>query len=332
VLVQAPGWPDDQAAVVLEDVGLFVPSGAAKWADLRFAKVPPRPGSPSRRPLVLVVFNDRTARVQAQQAQEQALDAERMRVRAEAAAAAKTQTLSRLSHELRTPLNAVLGFSQLLLRAEVLPPKSSRWVEHIRSAGEHLLSLVSEVLTINAAEAGALQLRTEQVPLRPLVSAALEMHEPLAIELDLQLTLAGPQQLSAFVDRQRTSEVLINLISNAVKYNRRGGRVEVCLDDGRPEDQAAGLVRVEVHDTGIGMNDLQLTHLFEPFNRLGVESSHVPGTGLGLSISQSVVEAMGGRLDVRSTGGAGSVFSLLLPAVHASKSRGVPSAPAPGPA
>jgi signal transduction histidine kinase len=169
-------------------------------------------------------------------------------------------------------------------------------------------------------------LRFEYVPLGPLVKDVLEMHEPLALDLDVRLTMSDESHVRTYVDVQRFSEVLINLVSNAVKYNLRSGRVEVWLGVQAVPDSVERLIRIDVRDTGIGMSELQVTHLFEPFNRLGVEAGSVPGSGLGLCIAQSMVTAMGGRLEVKSTLGEGSVFSLLLPAGQTDTTRTPPPA------
>ena len=296
---------------VLDDMALRTMKGRARWADLRITQVPARETGGSG-PLYLCVLNDRTAWVEAQRAREAAALAEHQRDLAQSASQAKTQLLSRVSHELRTPLNAVIGFSQLLLlRHSELPDDSRRQVALIQEAGQHLLSLVDEVLQINRAEAGEMLLDTQSVSLMDQARQVLALQQPMVDALGLQCTLDGPgpgqPELLALADPRRVREVLTNLLSNAIKYNRHGGWVR--LQHGHDAHQ----VWLAVSDSGIGMTDQQLAHLFEPFNRLGADRLAVVGHGLGLSIARTLTHAMGGTLQVESVPGEGSRFRLVLP-------------------
>ena len=298
---------------VLDDMALRTLKGRARWADLRITQVPAREMG-SAGPLYLCVLNDRTAWVEAQRAREAADIAEHQRDLAQSASQAKTQLLSRVSHELRTPLNAVIGFSQLLLmRNENLPDEGRRQVALIQEAGQHLLALVDEVLQINRAEAGHMLLDTQAVSLMDQAHQVLALQQPMAAALGLQCTLdrgdasASEAEVLALGDPRRVREVLTNLVSNAIKYNRNGGWVR--LQHGHD----AHHVWLTVVDGGIGMTQQQQAHLFEPFNRLGADRLPVVGHGLGLSIARTLTHAMGGTLRVQSVPGEGSRFTLELP-------------------
>jgi len=234
----------------------------------------------------------------------------RERDRADAANRAKTEFLSRMSHELRTPLNAILGFAQLLVARTDPPlaPEQRQQIGHIEQAGWHLLEMVNDMLDLTRIEAGQLELHPQPVALGGVVSAAGAMVARQAQEAQVELA-AEPVDAAAVVeaDPVRLRQVLVNLLSNAIKYNRKGGRVDISV-----EPAGAGW-HLRVTDTGLGMNEEQLAHLFEPFNRLGRGQSAIEGTGIGLVVTRWLVEAMGGTIAVRSTPGAGSSFVVRLP-------------------
>ncbi|MEK8049616.1 HAMP domain-containing sensor histidine kinase [Ideonella sp. DXS22W] len=311
----------DHAA--LDDLALRTLGGQPRWADLRVSRLPAADApwgldQGQGGQLDLFVLTDRTARVEAQHAREAAEAADQKRLQAEAASRAKTDLLGRVSHELRTPLNAVLGFAHLLLLPEAgMPPDARRRLGLIQQAGQHLLSLVDEVLEINRAEAGALALDMHPVDLLALARDVLAMHEPLASDLSLNLSVEraadAPPLPPALADSRRTWEILVNLVSNAVKYNRRGGWVRVRAGVEPETLREPGRVWIEVADSGIGMSAEQCAHLFEPFNRLGAERLGVSGHGLGLSIARAYALAMGGDLTVQSVSGEGSCLRLRLP-------------------
>jgi signal transduction histidine kinase/ActR/RegA family two-component response regulator len=226
---------------------------------------------------------------------------------AEVASDEKTRFLSRMSHELRTPLNAVLGFAQLL-EMDAQPDQRAS-LGQIRRAGRHLLQLINEVLDISRIESGQLALSLEPVMVSDLISEALEMMAPTAAEHQVSLQgdgLAGCRR-HVRADRQRCKQVLINLVSNAIKYNRPGGVVRLSCAEG---DDA--MLRVEVRDSGIGIPPEDLSRLFTPFDRLSA-SSDTEGTGIGLALSLRLAQAMGGRIEAASTVGQGSTFTLVLP-------------------
>jgi signal transduction histidine kinase len=232
---------------------------------------------------------------------------------AEAASAAKTQFLSRVSHELRTPLNAVLGFAQLLEldRVEPLRPGQRRRVELIRQAGDYLLAMIGDLLDLSLVESGRLALQTDRVPVQPLVHDCMDLLRRQAH--GAQVTLATgplPAGFSLRADAMRLKQVLINLLSNGIKYNQPGGRVELTTR------VAADRGVIDIRDTGIGLPPDRLDQLFQPFQRLGREASAVEGSGLGLALSQALVQAMGGQLTAHpmpAAQGPGTLFRVSLP-------------------
>jgi PAS domain S-box-containing protein len=236
-------------------------------------------------------------------------DAERAREAAEQANRAKSEFLSRMSHELRTPMNSILGFAQLLDRAQ-LAPEHRKGVGHILKAGRHLLQLINEVLEIARIESGRHSLSLEPVRADAVMQEALGLVRPLAAQRRVELDDGPWSDCDAYVhaDRQRLAQVLLNLLSNAIKYNRPGGRVRLSCET----LHASGRVAVRVEDTGRGIPENQVGQLFIPFARLGAERSDVEGTGLGLALSQRLTEAMGGTLQLERSGPEGSVFRLEL--------------------
>jgi PAS domain S-box-containing protein len=225
---------------------------------------------------------------------------------------AKSEFLSRMSHELRTPLNAVLGFGQLLLMGDLTVQQREN-VDFIRSAGEHLLDLINDVLDISRIEAGALKLSLESVDVADVAVNALSLIRPQAARNNISIPteILGCDELYVQSDRQRLLQVLLNLLSNAVKYNRPNGRIELCCQS------SGGTVSIAVSDTGIGMCEADLGKLFTPFERLGAEATDIEGTGVGLALSRVLSQQMGGALTVFSTVGTGSTFTLELPASQA---------------
>ena len=223
---------------------------------------------------------------------------------------AKTEFLSRMSHELRTPLNAVIGFSQIL-RMDQQPGLSARQLSHvgmIEQAGTHLLGMITDVLDLSRIEAGSLPLNPEPTNVRRVCQDALNLVTDLAGKFNVYVALS-PVIGDPFVmaDQLRLRQVLVNLLSNGIKYNKSGGQVTLNLE--RQGDQIA----LHVVDTGIGLTPQQQAHLFEPFNRLGAEGTGVEGTGIGLVIVNKLVEVMHGQLKVNSTVGVGTCFTVTLP-------------------
>ena len=218
---------------------------------------------------------------------------------------AKDQFLSRMSHEVRTPLNAILGFAQLL-EMDLAEPGDLQSVRQILTGGRHLLSLIDEVLDISRISTGSIALSLEPVGVAGVLSECLDLIRPLAAERDVSLVAGEMDAVLVMADRQRLQQVMLNLLSNGVKYNHAGGRVDVSLQG------AAERLRILVADTGVGIAPELRERLFAAFDRLGAESTGVQGTGLGLALSKGLVEAMGGSLSVEDHSGAGTTFVVEL--------------------
>jgi len=230
---------------------------------------------------------------------------------AERANRAKSEFLSRMSHDLRTPLNAVLGFAQLL-DMDNLTADQRESVTQILEAGRHLLNLMNEVLDISRIESGNLSLSSEPVSVPEIVDQMVKLMRPLGAprHIDVQALPSAERDLYVRADRQRLNQILLNLMSNAIKYNRDGGRVTVSC-----EDAGEGRLRLSVTDTGAGIRPEKLALLFTPFERLGADQTGIEGTGLGLALSRGLAEAMGGTLGVSSVFEHGSTFWVELAAV-----------------
>jgi PAS domain S-box-containing protein len=220
---------------------------------------------------------------------------------------AKSEFLSRMSHELRTPLNAILGFGQLLERQNPVPAQRPH-LQHILTAGRHLLELINEVLDISRIESEKMHLSLEPVSVRVALEEAVDLIQPLATERSVNLLTPSEDEMDFFVlaDHQRLKQVLLNLLNNGVKYTPPSGSVIVTCKD------AGGRVRLAVHDTGVGIAADKLERVFTPFDRLGAEQSGIEGTGLGLALSKRLVQAMRGAIGVESMEGQGSTFWLEL--------------------
>jgi PAS domain S-box-containing protein len=229
---------------------------------------------------------------------------------AEKANLAKSDFLSSMSHELRSPLNAILGFAQLM-ESDIPPPTPSQResVGQILQAGWYLLELINEILDLAMIESGKLSMSLEPVSLAEVMLECQSMIEPLAQRRGILMTFPSfDQPHSVKADRTRIKQVLINLLTNAIKYNQVGGSVVVeCCPTTTP-----GHVRVTVTDTGPGLPPEKVAQLFEPFNRLGQEENAEEGTGIGLVVSKRLVELMEGVIGVESTVGSGSVFWVEL--------------------
>jgi len=225
---------------------------------------------------------------------------------------AKSEFLSNMSHELRTPLNAIIGFGQLLARADPrtsTPERNKTFVGHIVEAGHHLLTLINDILNLAQIEAGRLSLSVESVLLADVLAECRTLTESMAAQRNIRLLFSSTDDLLVKADRTRLKQVLLNLVSNAIKYNREMGSVAVDTLRSGPE-----LIRISVQDTGLGMRPDQVEALFQPFNRLGQETGVQEGTGIGLVVTKRLVELMGGSIGVSSTPGSGSVFWIELQA------------------
>ncbi len=229
------------------------------------------------------------------------------REEAERANNAKSEFLSRMSHELRTPLNAILGFAQLLAMDE-LNPEQTESVEQITQGGQHLLNLINDVLDISRVETGQMEFSEERVVIADVLRDVNGLVSPLTSSRNIRINLpTGDLDACVVADRQRLRQVLLNLMSNAIKYNRDNGEVSISCATNEEK------LRITVSDTGIGIPASELERLFTPFDRLGAEATGIEGTGVGLALSKSLMDMMNGTIEVTSTHGAGSQFSLILP-------------------
>jgi signal transduction histidine kinase/ActR/RegA family two-component response regulator len=220
---------------------------------------------------------------------------------------AKNAFLSSTSHELRTPLNSILGFTQLLELSD-LAAEDQESVQRILAAGRHLLALISELIDIARIESGELSMSLEPVTVSALLGEVCQLMRPLANERDIdvlqQCTRPG---LAVYADQQRLSQIMVNLISNAVKYNRHGGSITVTC-----QEHADGQVSIAVTDTGPGLSGEDLDRIFVPFERLSAEQSDVEGTGIGLPLARALTQVMHGELSAVSAVGQGSTFTVSL--------------------
>jgi signal transduction histidine kinase/ActR/RegA family two-component response regulator len=243
---------------------------------------------------------------------------------------AKNSFLSSTSHELRTPLNSILGFAQLL-QMSGLSDEDRDGVERILHAGRHLLALINELIDIARIESGDLNLSLEPVLVHSVIEETSQLMVPIAAERSIRIIqhCARPA-LAVQADRQRLSQVLVNLISNAIKYNRRDGTVTISC-----QEEGAGQASIVVSDTGPGISPENIERIFVPFERLGAEQTAVEGTGIGLPLARALTDAMRGQLTASSVLGQGSVFTVTLPRVpdlvHVPDPRLAPAPPAAGP-
>ncbi|MGZ8692879.1 MAG: hybrid sensor histidine kinase/response regulator [Gaiellaceae bacterium] len=222
---------------------------------------------------------------------------------------ARSDFFSRMSHELRTPLNAILGFGQLLAGGANLSSRDRENVGQILTAGGHLLTLIEAVLEVSRSESGKASIDIEPIDVRRVANCVVDMMAPLAAGRGVTLRIDLPEPVVGLADERRLREVLENLVSNGIKYNVAGGTVVIAAE------RIDGRLQVRVTDTGHGIPHDQLARLFRPFDRLGAEQSGIEGTGLGLTVVKSHVEAMHGSVQVESTPGTGSAFTVDLPLV-----------------
>ena len=231
------------------------------------------------------------------------------KLEAEHASNAKSEFLSHMSHELRTPLNAILGFSQLLESDPELKENSEQLdnVAEIRKAGEHLLGQVNEILDLSKIEHGGIQLDAEVISLAPVIGDSASMMRALASERRVRLQIEIDEDLEVYCDANRLRQVVVNLLGNAVKYNKEAGAVWI------QADQNESGVKLTIKDTGPGIEKSAQKRLFESFERVDIHYMNVEGTGIGLALSKKLIEAMGGKIGVESSPGKGSTFWVTLP-------------------
>jgi PAS domain S-box-containing protein len=274
------------------------------------------PGT-TEHPVFSILATDLTA----QKYQERILAAEHtlfeseagFRLIADKANLAKSEFLSSMSHELRTPLHAVLGFAQLMAAATPPPTaKQKKSLDYILQSGWHLLNLINQVLDLAVIEAGGVKISQEVLPLAAVLQYCQAMLESQAQQRGIQMTFPLDCPFYVHADTIRLKQVMVNLLTNAIKYNRVDGTVTVqCVMSG------ADRVRISIQDTGQGLTQEQVAQLFEPFNRLGQENSGIEGSGIGLVVSKQLVELMGGTIGVESNIGFGSLFWFELAASNA---------------
>jgi PAS domain S-box-containing protein len=235
-----------------------------------------------------------------------------------AGSVAKSDYITHMTHELRTPLGTMLGYAQLLETGKPAPsPKQLTAIGQIIKAGWHLRDLITEVQELAKIEADSARLPCERVCIDALLHDLRAMIAPLVSDAGLLVNLARTNGMAIHANPRRIKQVMLNLMSNAIKYNRRGGRIDVsCAMDGPAQ------VRIGVRDTGHGLTPNQLASLFQPFNRLGQERSEVVGTGVGLVVTKKLVESMGGAIGVESEVGRGSLFWFSMPAATRSMEMG----------
>lgn len=223
---------------------------------------------------------------------------------AESASRAKSEFLSRMSHELRTPLNAILGFSQLLELDELTDEQLDQ-VKEIDKAGKHLLELINEVLDLAKIDAGKLELNMESLLLKDVLNECVSIVKPLLEqkELDLFNNIEGKDDCYIHADETRIKQVILNILSNAIKYNKRQGNITLSSDN-----NVSSRIRILISDTGQGLTTEQQKGLFQPFERLGEENTEIEGTGIGLVISKRLTELMDGEIGFESTSGEGTTF------------------------
>ncbi len=231
---------------------------------------------------------------------------------AEAASQAKSHFLARMSHELRTPLNAILGFSQLMImdRKTPLSDPQRENVQMIFTSGEHLLELINEVLDLAKIESGNLGLVIQSVELTPIVEEVISVSRPSADKNQVTINFQNNLDEEVYVeaDPLRLKQAHLNLVSNAIKFNKPHGSVDICIEPLNDHK-----VRLSVRDTGSGIPDEKMDKLFTPFERLTEQPESIPGTGIGLTISLQLVEMMGGTIHVENVYGEGCCFSIELP-------------------
>lgn len=241
------------------------------------------------------------------QVKERTSELEVARQEAEYANHAKSEFLSSMSHELRTPLNAILGFSQLI-EMNTKVDKTRESSQEIINAGNHLLSLINQVLDLSKIESGNIELSIEKCSLNKIINNILALIKPIAEKHSILIDNKVSTLSYINVDEIRFKQILLNILSNAIKYNSENGKVII---DSSSNDK--NILCLSISDTGGGLTPEQLSNLFEPFERLGVENSNIEGTGLGLKISKELAELMGGTITVESTVGKGSSFLIQFP-------------------
>jgi signal transduction histidine kinase/CheY-like chemotaxis protein len=220
---------------------------------------------------------------------------------------AKSEFLSRMSHELRTPLHAIIAFSDLILYEKNLEPKLEQHIQHINTAGGHLLALIDDVLDLAKIESGRLTVLVKPIKLQTVLEECYSLIKPIALNAGISLSFDTHVDYIVNADHTSLKQALLNLLSNAVKYNRQYGSITVSYEVKNNKN-----VRINVTDTGKGLSTKQQKQLFKPFERINADFSKVKGTGIGLTITQQLINKMGGTVGAESTEGKGSNFWIEL--------------------
>ncbi|WP_028302518.1 response regulator [Oceanospirillum beijerinckii] len=242
--------------------------------------------------------------------QDQFNQTEKARIEAQRANEAKSYFLSRISHELRTPLNAIIGFSQLLATDDGLNEEQRDCIDEIDHASGHLLHLINEVLDLSHIESGNIELHLGPVNVHQLASDTCSMLQSLADKQNIMLTLSElsePNSDKILTDPHRLKQILINLISNGIKYNKPNGQLNINIT---PQ---ADKICIDICDTGVGIPPDRLDSLFDPFTRAHTDKYNIEGNGLGLSICLRLIQLLAGKIRVQSEVNKGSTFSIELP-------------------
>ena len=256
---------------------------------------------------MLTLFVDITERIKVEE------ESRIARMEAEKANLAKSEFLSRMSHELRTPMNSILGFAQLLEMGE-LNLNQKKGINHIMKSGKHLLNLINEVLDISRIEAGRLDISIEPIQINAIILEMMDILTPFAQkhQIKLQLLHSDANKLFVSADLQSLRQVLLNLINNAIKYNKEGGDVTVKVEIKANNNGDKSIIRISISDTGLGIKQEDISKLFIPFERITSLGTQIEGTGLGLAVVKKLTENMGGSYGVVSIPGEGSTFWIEL--------------------
>ena len=265
--------------------------------------------------LILLAIEDITEKIRLQrELAEQTRDAEKAKFEAEAATRAKSDFLANMSHELRTPLNSIIGFSEVL-QDEMLGTLNASQredLQYILKAGKHLLSLINDILDLSKVESGKMELDVHSVTLKEVLDSSLVMHREKALRhgINLNLFMEPIMDMVIEADARKLKQILFNLLSNAVKFTPDGGSVHVMAK----KITGAQEVEISIEDTGIGIKLNDLPKLFKEFSQLdSVYDKKYEGTGLGLALTKKLVELHGGRIQVSSQYGKGSIFTFVIP-------------------
>jgi signal transduction histidine kinase len=247
-----------------------------------------------------------------------------------AADRSKNQFLANMSHELRTPLNSIIGFSSVLIEntGSVIQPRLYKFLENIHTAGNHLLELINDILDLSKIEAGKMELRPDEFDLHDTIAAVERVMKGFASDANVTIsTSIDPDVPLVSLDEGRLKQILFNLLSNAVKFSPQGGPVQLSISWVPAPQSPIGVesIRIDVTDQGIGIAPEEVQQIFEEFYQTEEgRRSRRGGTGLGLSLTRNFVELHHGTIEVRSSPGQGSVFTMYLPVKIDQAAQGLP--------